>query len=229
MANTRRLDVPPRAPLVLRAVIPIPELKDIPPSVIEECQHIERGLDGYERWGLRTAALAMVAVVASRFVHHQATGEWGEGIAHGHYRKVKEWLQGLNSDDIPPVTPPAEAPPDAGTAILAGIAGFALGASLALGAAQSSLLSVYDQKCQDYYWARIGEGRSPVREYLDDVDSKFVVVDDVRPSPSPTWLDSAHRFARHHPEAAAGAMALTVIAAGAAIYFSGGSVLVFAL
>lgn len=241
---------PPVTPSALQSVSRMPELSEISPKVAQECLQFESQLDSYERWSMRAAAIGMLAAVATRYTHYRATGNWGEGMAHFHYRTVKEWAQGLFSDDALP-TPTPDAPPDLGTVVLTGIAGFALGASVIMSGGHASLQEVYNKKCEGFIWARIGAGQTSVEKYLDEfaalgpvelpqslVATDAAAIDYIpsvagttsfRSSTSPHWIDGASRFARHHPEVAASVMTVAVIAAGAAIYFSGGSALVFAL
>lgn len=236
VAEQNRIGVAPVPPAELHLARRMPELSEIPPEVVQECLGLEREIKTIEQWSMRTAALSLAAIAGSRLTHRYATGQWGEGLGHAHLRTLKEWLLPV------PMSQDQQPPLDWGTVALTGVAGFALGASVVLGSGQASLQGIYDKKCEDFHWARIGAGEAAFSRYLSDqfaaldpvslpqstMVTDAAIVDYVRRPSSPNWLDGAHRFARQNPNAAAGVMALAVVAAGAAIYLSGGTVLVVA-
>lgn len=226
---------------------PMPELKDIPPEVIQECSRLELDMMRMEKWSMRASILSIAAIAGSRLTCRYATGEWGEGLAHANLRGIKEWFQSESTVAIPG----KKAPPDWETTALVGISAMALGTSVVFGSVHASLQDTYDKKCEAYRWAKIGAGEPVIERLLNDnefvalepvrlpaplvatdvaeVDISSAGISRLRPAASASWLDGAAQFARHNPNAAAGAMVLAVVVAGAAIYLSGGTVLVFAL
>lgn len=185
--------------MALQPVSRMPELKDIPTDVLKDCQRLERDMESDRRLLQQTfgvTSFAVVAALASRYTHHQATGRW-------------DWGKSFDLHQL-----------DWKTISLTAVSMLALGGSLAMGAGNSGAAAAYKAKCQDYYWAKIGEGETAVTRYFKD--NEFTMIEPVAQASS-HWYDGAERFARNHVVITVGVAAVGIVAYGAAIYFTGGA------
>lgn len=239
--TVRDLRLAPPPPVV---AAPFRALRDIPPALIQQCNEDKQGLNHLKRAMVAVSVVSVAAAGASRFTYHEATGNWGEGLASATPKFPGKVLDLISGRTIP--TPDDHLTDTFWgkmTIGLTGVAGAGLGASLVIGAGYDFLESAYQTKCIEVEMARAAETlyRGSVVNLLDNLPSSdearmFVPPGDlgvpanVIPQVSPLapitsthWYDGAERFARDHTAIAASVAVVGIVAYGAAIYFTGGA------